>query len=441
VKWISAIKNLQNRFLIPLKIGVIYSVVGAVYLLLSTILLRNLVSDPQFLVFLTILNGWLFVAVSAVLIYTLIFRNMTSIWQKEKQFSDLIDNSVVGISIYQDGQIIYQNHLQESYIGPLPRPTLIFNPELIYPDDRQKVKEYSDYITAPDFETGDLDFRFYPHDQSHEKINLKWAVCRAISIEYQDRRAVLFSIMDITKLKELERMAAVQDKMSSLGRVAAGVAHEIRNPLSGINIYLETLERIHNRDDSFEKMSQIITQLKSASRKIETVVRRVLDFANPGEPKFELIEINHPVGEAAELTSVTLRKSGIKLEIVLGDSLSLCRADSNQLEEVVVNLINNAAEAMRNMSGERRIKITTAAEGRNIVITVSDSGPGIPEDIRDKIFDPFYSSKDGNSGIGLSICRRIVNDHRGSIEIETSEWNGARFKIALPQVVEETVNA
>jgi signal transduction histidine kinase len=237
--------------------------------------------------------------------------------------------------------------------------------------------------------------------------------------------------MDLTKAKELERVVMLQDKMSSLGRVAAGIAHEIRNPLSGINIYLNTLEKIYAKAGSLDKVKQILRQMQSASGKIESVIKRVMDFSRPSEPQMVLIDMNTPIREALGLSSVSLRKRGIKIEASLAENLPSCRADSQLIEQVVLNLITNAAEAMKTIDGDKRIEIKSSVEKNHIIVNISDSGPGVPSDIRNKIFDPFFSTKNDSTGIGLSIAQRIATDHGGSLTLSQSKWGGAEFTIAI----------
>jgi signal transduction histidine kinase len=220
--------------------------------------------------------------------------------------------------------------------------------------------------------------------------------------------------------------------MSSLGRVAAGIAHEIRNPLSGINVYLNAMDKIYERGEDLEKIKAIIVKIQSASRKIEDVIRRVMDFARPSDPKLVLGNINQPVKDAFDLSSVTMRKRGIEIQKTLTEDLPLCRIDTHLIEQVILNLINNAAEAMQEMQGTKRIEIKTSIQNGENIIEIADSGPGIPFDLAEKIFDPFYSTKNGSSGIGLSLSRRIITDHGGSLDILTSELGGAKFTIKIP---------
>jgi signal transduction histidine kinase len=261
---------------------------------------------------------------------------------------------------------------------------------------------------------------------------LKWVYCQANRIEYQGKDAILMNMLDMTKTKELEHLLIIQDKMASLGRVAAGIAHEIRNPLSGINIYLNTVRKLHHQEGSEEKVNQILQHLQSASNKIESVIRRVMDFAKPSEPQLTLIDINEPITDALNLTAVTMRKSGIKIEKCLTPDLPRLYADKHLIEELVLNLLNNAAEAMKTMEAGKKIVVASFAEADHIVIRVSDSGPGVPLEISDKILDPYFTTNQEGTGIGLSLCHRIITDHGGSLTVSDSEFGGAEFQVEIP---------
>jgi PAS domain S-box-containing protein len=356
----------------------------------------------------------------------------TALVESEKRFRELVEHSLTGISIIQDGQIVYQNPEQERLLGPLPRPIKFTDTESIHPDDIEKVNAFYQSISTGKFTIGATDFRFYPPGERANRSNMKWIHCQASLIKYRGKDATLVNILNMTKTKELEHLLTVQDKMASLGRVAAGIAHEIRNPLSGINIYLNTLKKLHHKDGSEEKVEQILKQLQSASIKIESVIRRVMDFAKPSEPKLALIDINEPVTDAINLTAVTMRKSGIKIENFFKDSLPRSYADKNLIEEMVLNLLSNAAEAMKTMEAGKKIVIASFVEDDHIIIQVSDSGPGVPEEIRNKIFDPYFTTKHEGTGIGLSFCHRIITDHGGSLTVSDSKFGGAEFRIEIP---------
>ena len=116
----------------------------------------------------------------------------------------------------------------------------------------------------------------------------------------------------------------------------------------------------------------------------------------------------------------------------LNDDLPPCHIDPLLIEEVILNLITNAAEAMKNKEGIKKIMITTSMKNDRITVRVSDSGPGVTPDLKDKIFDPFYTTKNGSTGIGLSLSHRIITDHGGSIDVSISKWGGAEFVIEFP---------
>ena len=337
--------------------------------------------------------------------------------ESEKRFRDLVENSLTGISIVQDNQVVYQNQAQERLLGLLPRSYLLADFDKIHPDDIETVKRLSQRIDQGEIQTLETDFRFYAKGPKKGSKNLKWVYCRALVTDYRGKEAILVNMIDMTKAKELEHLLTIQDKMASLGRVAAGMAHEIRNPLSGINIYLNTLKKLHHKNGSEEKVKQILGQIQSASHKIESVIRRVMDFAKPGEPKLTLMDLNKPVTEAINLSAVTMRKSGIALEKVLSENLPPCNADPTLIEEMVLNLLNNAAGAMKTMEEGKKIIVISFVEGDGIILTVSDSGPGIAPEIKDKIFDPYFTTKSDGTGIGLSISHRIVTDHGGSLTV------------------------
>lgn len=348
----------------------------------------------------------------------------------ESRFRELVENSLAGILLIQDNAVIYRNPEQKRLFGPLPAN---FRPDAfvgVHPEDLEKVERAYGRVRRGEAASADIDFRFYPQTKAGKAQEMKWVFCRASRIEYQGRETILISMLDITRNRELEHLVRVQDKMSSLGRVAAGIAHEIRNPLSGINIYLDTLLKMHDRGDSTETVGEIIVQAQGACRKIESVIRRVMDFAKPGHPQKVVVDVNQPVENALALCTASLRRDGVGLEKDLACDLPRCLLDPALVEQVILNLMTNAAEALR-LAKAKKISVRTALEDEAVVIRVGDSGPGIPKELRDKVFEPFYTTKNDGTGIGLSLCRRIIGDHHGTLAVEESIWRGAEFVITL----------
>lgn len=356
-----------------------------------------------------------------------------AIKNSEERFRTLIENSLSGFSIIQGGKVVYQNPEQERLLGPLPRSPKFMDNENIYSDDIEKVKKYYKEISSDNPSIQDLDFRFYPKDKKKNYQELIWVHCRSAPIEYQGEKSILTNLTDITPIKQIEHLLRIQDKMESLGRIASGVAHEIRNPLSGVNVFLDGIRENFEDPENAEDIKELIDQAKSASGKIESIVKRVLDFSRPSLPKFELKDINIPIKEAIHLSHVSLRKAGIEIERNLSDEILQVHIDAQLIEQVLLNMITNAAEALKDIQGRKAIAIASTMEKDSVFISIGDSGPGVEPDIREKIFDPFYTTRTQGSGIGLSICQRIISDHGGLIEVSKSELGGAEFIIKIPQ--------
>lgn len=244
-------------------------------------------------------------------------------------------------------------------------------------------------------------------------------------------------MMDISRTRELEHLMGIEDKMSSLGRVAAGIVHEIRNPLSAINMYLGALKTAVNGTDAqepenHEAITRISARIQSASNKMESVIGKVMDFSKPTVPRRIFTNINRSIDKALDLSAVAVCKAGVKMEKALTRDLPSCYADSQMLEDVFLNLINNAMQALAKVEGPRNIRIASMFDNQSVVATVPDSGPGVPPELRHSIFDPFFTTKGDGSGIGLSLVRRMVMDHGGSLAVSTSHWGGAEFTVEIP---------
>jgi len=165
---------------------------------------------------------------------------------------------------------------------------------------------------------------------------------------------------------------------------------------------------------------------------MESVIKRVLDFSKPHLPDLKPADINVPIEEAIKLSRVAIRKINIHLKSDLSPDLPLANIDNHLIEQVVLNLINNATDAMGSVEDNLQILISSSQEKDHVVFTVADQGPGISKNIFEKVFDPFFTTKNDGSGIGLSICQRIVADHNGTIKLSPSKLGGAEFKIKIP---------
>ena len=376
------------------------------------------------------------------LLEDLVKERTREVLESEESFRKLIENSLFGISIMQNGRIVYQNPEHRRLAGTLLRPLEAPVLDRVHPDDVKTVKRFYQQALSEDGTVGDITFRFYLPGKAGGKSDMKWVHCRANPVRYHGSRATLFYMMDMTRTRELERLVNIEDKMSSLGRVAAGIAHEIRNPLSSIYIYLNLLQKSFNRLDHpdvdpslSESIADSLEEMKIATHRIESVIDRVMDFSRPGVPQLSVMDMSRCVENAVNLSTVTLRKMGTEMELDIDPDLPECRVDEQAVTQVMLNLISNAAEAMNQIAGQKRIRVRLFGNRKRVYIAVSDSGPGVPLSIRDKIFDPFYTTKDSGTGIGLSICHRIIRDLGGSLSLSESSSGGAEFTIALPTAI------
>jgi len=235
------------------------------------------------------------------------------------------------------------------------------------------------------------------------------------------------------EMKKINSQLFRSEKLASLGKLAAGVAHEINNPLTGIltnsSLLLEDLDKDDPRRDDVEVM------VKETIRCRE-IVKRLLDFARQTKPQKRLANINALIDNIILLVRNQATFRNISIEKQLDSALPDVLMDPDQIQQVFINIILNAAEAMTK-GGSLTIRSAFAADRKNIVITISDSGPGIPEEVRERIFDPFYTTKEHGTGLGLSISYGIVEQHGGVISVESIVGRGSTFTIQLPIVTTE----
>ena len=242
------------------------------------------------------------------------------------------------------------------------------------------------------------------------------------------------------QLIESHRTLARQEKLASLGSLAAGVAHEIRNPLTAIRFRLFSLKQaLPGNDSESEDMTVIASELD----RLERIVEDFLRFARPSEPELVKVPAQRLLQEVVSLLKPQLAKSRIELTLEESDPLWI-RADTQQIKQVMINLIQNAAESIQ-QDGAITLRVRQErAPARHregmAALEVSDTGKGIPPELEKRLFDPFFTTKAGGTGLGLSIAARIVEKHGGLIRYESHFGEGATFCVVLPHVEEHETN-
>jgi len=364
-------------------------------------------------------------------------RSRQALASSEKSFRELVESLHTGISICQAGRVVYRNPAYRNLLGSLPG---LFEPpdyRAIHPEDVPSVRLFYEPLLRGESQSDDLEFRFFPADESSGRLGMKWVQCRGLRFRYADEEALLFNFIDTTSTREIEHLMSIQDRMASLGHIAATMTHDIRNALSSVNIYLSTLKRIFSAEPGREKEKRILEQMQGASNQIESVIKTSTDFTRPGQPNLQRCNLNDLVEETLDLCASSLTKSGVKITKDLAEALPFVTLDSTLIKRVLVNLIMNAIEAM-NQTGEevKEIRLNSCRKNDHVILRVSDSGPGVPTKLRKKIFDPFFTTKDGGMGIGLAISYRIMLDHGGLLYVTENPGGGAAFTMEFPLTCE-----
>jgi two-component system, NtrC family, sensor kinase len=247
----------------------------------------------------------------------------------------------------------------------------------------------------------------------------------------RDGTAVGFqgSVKDITQMKQMERRMLEVEKLSGLGTMVSGIAHELNNPLTAIMGNAELLSMNNDITDRQKKSLDVIMQESSRAAK---VVSNLLAFAREHKSERTLVCVNDIVTESLALREYNLRVNNINVELRLSDDMPPTLADPHQLQQVFVNIINNASDALTEQGGGRLV-ITTGRREKNLKIVFEDDGPGISRENVKRLFDPFFTTKEvgKGTGLGLSIAYGIIEAHGGTIEVESEPGRGARFTVEI----------
>jgi signal transduction histidine kinase len=226
--------------------------------------------------------------------------------------------------------------------------------------------------------------------------------------------------------RERFRRMSRADKLATIGELAAGAAHEIRNPLTAIKSSLQFLEK-KSQDDTTRK---ILASALQETARIENILSALLSFSRPSELKKERHNIIDTLEEILELISFQARTQKIHLVRDLASSPLYIHGDKSQLKQLFLNIFLNALQAMPN-GGELKVDVIPKNDQR-VLIAIADTGEGISEENLDRMFDPFFTTKKGGTGLGLSICYNIVKSHHGEIEIKSKVKHGTTALITLP---------
>ncbi|HEX4545608.1 MAG TPA: ATP-binding protein [Candidatus Acidoferrum sp.] len=243
-----------------------------------------------------------------------------------------------------------------------------------------------------------------------------------------ERMGALVTLRDLDSLESINTQLQVSERLAALGRITAGVAHEVKNPLNSMRLWLENLkESLPPEQDSGSR--QAVQVLDKEIDRLDAVVKRFLDFTRPMDIRLEATQLAELLKEVLEIAKPQLRKGNIQLAQLLPIDVPAVYVDRALLKQAVLNLVLNAAEAMPNGG---QLRLVLSRRGEMAEISVGDTGKGISPENRQKIFQLFFTTRPGGSGIGLASAFRIVQLHNGSIDFTSEVGRGTTFRIELP---------
>jgi len=350
--------------------------------------------------------------------------------ETEEAFRNLIESSPDGVLVHRAGRIVYANPRLAHYLGYVDAaPLLEMAPDaLVHPQDRplfhQRLETYSSRGEA----APPTEMRLLREDGS-----VVTAEGMSMPVMFRGEPCTLKTLRDLTERKEMQAHLVMTDRMASVGTLAAGVAHELNNPLAYVTSNLTLLGEALEQGELSEA-SALVAEATHGADRMRHIIRDLKTFSKAGDELSDDADVSSVLQSSINLCANEL-KHRCRLVRDLGPSPAV-RVNESRLGQVFVSLLVNAAQALEGRSrvgAEVTIRTATDSSGW-AVIEVEDNGPGIPADVMGRIFDPFFTTKpqEVGTGLGLSICHNIVTTAGGRLEVETQPDVGTCFRIALP---------
>jgi len=360
--------------------------------------------------------------------------------EREAKIGRLVDANIVGICMWDlQGRILEANDAflrivgydREDLVSGRIRWTTDLTPPEWRDNDARAVEELKLTGTAQPFEK-----EYFRKDGSRVPVLIGVAM-----LEEHGTQGVGF-VLDLSErkraeadLREVQTELAHSNRTATMGQLTASIAHEVQQPIAAVVTYAAAASRwLGVRPPNLDELRQALDGIVYEAMRAGGIVSGIRDLVKKAPPRRERVDINEAVREVIELTRGEAAKNDVSVLTVLGDGLPLVLGDRVQLQQVMLNLIVNAIEAMSAASeGPRALLVSTATDSSmGVLIAVSDSGPGLPADGINHLFDPFYTTKASGLGMGLSICRSIIDAHGGQLSARPNVPRGAVFQFSLP---------
>ncbi len=339
-------------------------------------------------------------------------------------YRDMVWNLRNGVvAITRDGRIAVMNDIAYRVLGLEPRAQDIGR------HFAEVLKDVPDVsrIVGGAFELSHLPNRAELRLKNTGKV-IGYTLSHVRDARGRDVGATLF-FKDLTRVEQLEERERLRDRLAALGEMAAAIAHEVKNPLAGIEVMAGLLKRqLADSPDAQTILADIIKEAKMAN----VIVQEVLAFVRPIRLEVENVSLTDVLNDALAMAESHERRGGARVTVDVPESLRPIQGDPHQLRQIFTNLLTNAFEAMIALDGDDDAGPAEHATGPMILITIADNGPGVPPEVMDRIFSPFFTTKPQGSGLGLAIVRKIVDAHDGQIDVSERAGGGTVFRVTLP---------
>jgi PAS domain S-box-containing protein len=365
----------------------------------------------------------------------------------EEKYRLLIDKSIAGIFLYRNDRILFANSRFGEILG-IDQGTLIgrFLWDIVHTDDHQRVTRYTERLTSLRRHSVRYECRLVG-----ERGKIIWADVAGTMTDYEGTPAVMVHVYDITEAKEaeekqrrLKEIARTQEeqlvhstRLAELGEMAAGISHELNQPLTGIrNFARNALYMIEHSAGGEEEIKDNLRLVSEQVDRASKIINKMREFTRKSELHFTELDLNAIVRESVDFVMPQMKLAGVRVTLDLDPELPLIIGDKIRLEQVFLNLLTNAKQAMES-SDEQQLDVRTFCDlGHecSVVVEIEDTGMGFEPQMADKLFAPFYTTKKTGhgTGLGLSISLSIIKDHNGSIEAAGSVGKGAVFTVRFP---------
>jgi PAS domain S-box-containing protein len=365
-------------------------------------------------------------------------RTEAALQESETRFRMLSENSLSGIFIFRHGCFSYVNPALAEMLGRSREELTTCDVEmLVHPEDRESLNENLQKRLR-----GEQTHLPYTCRCLQGDAKVIWLEMLAARFEDGGQPSLLGTVLDITEQRQAEeeadRLRQIMTQVSrvnTLGELAASLAHELNQPLAAIMINAKTALRLMNDGRANpEELRGILKDIAHDDKRAGEIIRRMREPLKRGTLALELLEVRDLVEEIYPMVKADAALAGVTIELSLEPGLPRVKGDRTQIQQILLNLVVNALDSVKGLTaGHRWIEIRTGQENsRYIKVEVNDSGPGIPETHRKNLFIPLYTTKPDGLGIGLSICKNLVEAHGGRIWQENRTEGGARFTFTLP---------